>query len=360
MEDQTEQHQKWWLKNKRLLISAIISIIAILIAFALAVHWFGWDWTGLSGFNGISVATDEATTPQKITKTIVYQVYQPGKTLWDWLQLLIIPAVLAVAGYVINLTISRGEQEATKQRANIEQRITTDNQREAALPAYIDKMSELLLHENLRKSSQGDEVRNIARVRTLTRLSQIGDELRTRSAILFLNESHLLDKGEPIIHLEGAVFGSVPFLTINLSGVNLSGTYFHETQFIGTNLSGANFSGAFFTSCSFFFANLQGANLSGAKFLEKTSLNRANLSGANLSGAILQGANLEKAELSNANLEEATIDGANLIGANLSNANLTNAFLAFDDLSGAEVTEELEKQAKSLKGATMPDGSIHP
>ena len=33
---------------------------------------------------------------------------------WDWLQLLIIPAVLAVGGYIINLTISRGEQEATK------------------------------------------------------------------------------------------------------------------------------------------------------------------------------------------------------------------------------------------------------
>jgi len=33
---------------------------------------------------------------------------------WDWLQLLIIPAVLAVGGYILNLTISRGEQEATK------------------------------------------------------------------------------------------------------------------------------------------------------------------------------------------------------------------------------------------------------
>src|SRR2546430_10008784 len=27
--------------------------------------------------------------------------YQPGKTLWDWLQLLIIPVVLAVAGFLL-------------------------------------------------------------------------------------------------------------------------------------------------------------------------------------------------------------------------------------------------------------------
>ncbi len=33
---------------------------------------------------------------------------------WDWLQLLIIPAVLTIGGYIINLTISRGAQEATK------------------------------------------------------------------------------------------------------------------------------------------------------------------------------------------------------------------------------------------------------
>ena len=70
-----------------------------------------------------------------------------GKTLWDWLQLLIIPAVLAVGGYIFNYTISRNERNAADQRNQTEREIAQDNQREAALQEYIDKMSELLLHE---------------------------------------------------------------------------------------------------------------------------------------------------------------------------------------------------------------------
>src|SRR5450432_3244657 len=55
-----------------------------------------------------------------------------GKTLWDWLQLLIIPVVLAIAGSIINVTVSRGDQQATKQRAETEREIAKDNQHEAS------------------------------------------------------------------------------------------------------------------------------------------------------------------------------------------------------------------------------------
>jgi uncharacterized protein YjbI with pentapeptide repeats len=41
--------------------------------------------------------------------------------------------------------------------------------------------------------------------------------------------------------------------------------------------------------------------------------------------------------------------------ADLEEANLVRA-----DLTGANVTEEQLNKAKSLKGAIMPDGSIHP
>src|SRR5829696_1335451 len=62
----------------------------------------------------------------------------------------------------------------------------------------------------------------------------------------------------------------------------------------------------------------------------------------------LGGANLSDADLRDANLRDAILDGANLRDANLNYANL----------SGAEgiTNEELEQQAASLKGATMPNG----
>jgi len=39
-----------------------------------------------------------------------------GKTIWDWLQLLIIPAVLAIGGYLFNFTTSRNERQAAAKR----------------------------------------------------------------------------------------------------------------------------------------------------------------------------------------------------------------------------------------------------
>jgi hypothetical protein len=67
---------------------------------------------------------------------------------------------------------------------------------------------------------------------------------------------------------------------------------------------------------------------------------------------------LRGADLSDADLFFADLKNANLRGANLRNANLPNANLDHADLRGAKgvTNEELEQQAASLKGATMPDG----
>ena len=93
------------------------------------------------------------------------QQYQPAKTLWDWLNLLGVLAIPAVVGL--------GAASYTAQQGKVSDREHTDNQRETALQAYIDKMSELLLHEKLRDSAEEDEVGKIARVRTLTILPRL-------------------------------------------------------------------------------------------------------------------------------------------------------------------------------------------
>jgi Ca2+/H+ antiporter len=158
------------IKQHRVAIGVVAIVLIVVIVFIIIGYLF--DWTGFNGYNKVTIThTISGTNAGTVTKT---EEYQPGKGLWDWLQLLIIPAVLAVAGYVINLTISRGEQEATKQRAQSEQEaaekrakteyeIALDNQREAALQEYIDKLAELLLEKKLRESkSEEDEVRKIA------------------------------------------------------------------------------------------------------------------------------------------------------------------------------------------------------
>ena len=197
--------RSWWQQIKKHLVSFLVVAIILLVLIALIIVEIRLFGTGFA-----------------------------GKALWDWLQLLIIPAVLAVAGYIINLTISRGEQAATEQRAksereaaeeraDSERKIAEDNQREVALQEYLDRMSELLLEKDLRKSTPDDEVRSVARVRTLTVLCQL-DNRRINYVLSFLRETKLVtfESETSIISFCSADLSSVDFKDVNLSDIDLS------------------------------------------------------------------------------------------------------------------------------------------
>ncbi len=284
-----------------------------------------------------------------IALAYIFNVNVPGlrgKTLWDWLQLLFVPVVLAVAGFWFNHRErqaaelrtenerkaaglrAEAEREIEQQRAEADHEISLDNQREAALKEYIDKMSELLLHENLRKSEPEDEVRKIARVRTLTVLPRLDGE-RKGSVLQFLHESGLIEKDNAIVDIKGADL--------------------HGAFLFGANLKGAYLKKAILEEANLRVAQLYDADLFLAK-LNKADLSYAFMSGANLMAAKLKEANLRGARMDNTDLSEADLSGAYLGGTRLDNANL----------QGAKIVEEQLKEAKSLEGATMPDGSKHP
>ena len=307
--------RSWWqqIKQHRVAIGVVgVGLVAVIMLFIVS---YLFDWTGFNGYNKVTIAhTISGTNAGTVTKT---EEYQPGKTLWDWLQLLIIPAVLAVGGYLFNYTTSKNEQQSTQLRDQTERDIALDNQQEAALQGYIDKLSELLLEKQLRESKPGDEVRNISRVRTLTVLPRL-DNKRKRSVLQFLHESGLIDKGISITDLDGA----------DLSKADLYG------------------------------ANLIGADLSKAN-LGRANLGRANLVGDDLIEADLYGADLSNADLREAKLSDAKLSGADLREASLLVANLSKVNLSRANLGGASVTPEQLSQAFSLKDTILPDGSKH-
>ena len=70
-----------------------------------------------------------------------------NKTLWDWLQLLIIPLALAIIALLFNLASTRTEQKIANQRYEQDQKIALDKQREDLLQTYLNRMSELLLEK---------------------------------------------------------------------------------------------------------------------------------------------------------------------------------------------------------------------
>jgi len=75
-----------------------------------------------------------------------------------------------------------------------------------------------------------------------------------------------------------------------------------------------------------------------------------------LSGADLTDTNLSGLDLSTVNPSGADLRGTNLSGADLSDANLSGADLR--DVRRVD-KNKLEGEARSLQGATMPDGSKH-
>src|SRR5438270_11637149 len=112
--------RSWWQQIKQHRVTILVVAIILVIVIALIIVGYRCDWTGFNGNN------------------------KSGKTLWDWLQLLIIPAVLAIAGFCLNQIQNGREQRRTQQQAELERELTHDNPQATLLRASIDNMSELL------------------------------------------------------------------------------------------------------------------------------------------------------------------------------------------------------------------------
>ena len=137
----------WWQKIKQhwVAIGVIAIVLVVVISLIIAGYWF--DWTSFNGYNKVTVThLISGTNTGTSTRT---EEYQPGKALWNWLQLLIIPLVLAIAALLFNLANTRTEQSIAAKRYEQDQEIALDKQREDLLQTYLDRMSELLLKEKL-------------------------------------------------------------------------------------------------------------------------------------------------------------------------------------------------------------------
>jgi hypothetical protein len=91
-----------------------------------------------------------------------------GRTIWDWLQLLIIPFVLAVIGFYFTTAQEYAHQlELEARRAAEARKLEAQRAQNAALQTYLEGMRELLLNENLRASEEDSEIRAVARADAL-------------------------------------------------------------------------------------------------------------------------------------------------------------------------------------------------
>lgn len=235
------------------------------------------------------------------------------KTLWDWLQLLIVPLALLLIG---SLFIYQQYQTSLN--------ISEHQYQEEVLQTYIDHMSDLLINQSLLKPDKSDKwkaVQTVAQEETLTTLQRLDPTHRTL-VVHFLAGSGLISGTEEHPH---------PIISLAYSSLS-------EISVRGISL---------------LYAELYQADLSIAN-LDQAILKNADLAGANLKSAHLYRALLQSAQLRAAHLEQANLSRANLSGADLRDANLSGA-----NLQDALVTKQQLDQVASLAGATMPDGSRH-
>ncbi|MFN8472774.1 MAG: pentapeptide repeat-containing protein [Anaerolineae bacterium] len=258
--------------------------------------------------------TDDSNTPQG----------QPNKSLlqgtWIGTGILVGLALFAALLYITRRAVAENKR------------------REKALQDYFDTLSDLTLKERLENHEQRSVIQAIARSRTLTTLRGL-DGQRKGSLVQFLKQSGLIDKEQPIVSLGGANLSRAELNKADLSAADLSGTNLSRANLIKANLGRADVN----------HANLTRGNLIEANFSE-ASLIRADFSRANLI----------RADFSRSDLRQADFSKSNLIGANLTEANLTAADFSRANLIGARVSQEQLAAARSLKGATLPDGMKAP
>jgi uncharacterized protein YjbI with pentapeptide repeats len=251
----------------------------------------------------MSEETQVSEQPQAPTEPQLPVRARRTRSLWDWLQLLLVPVILIAGLLWLNVQQDQISTTLGKQQRADALKIAQEQQQITLVTNYMDRISDMLLHEKLLHSATIDDVRVVAQAETMTLLPQL-DGKRKGMVVLFLMQTKLINNDFRVISLREA----------DLRGAQLHGADIRDTYLLGANLQGADLSGSNLSFASLVFARLVGANL--------------------------QGANLQGAELNNGDLTEANLNGANL-----------------KDAQG--VKDDQLAKAKSLTGAILPDGSTH-
>jgi uncharacterized protein YjbI with pentapeptide repeats len=231
------------------------------------------------------------------------------KTLWEYLQLLIVPLLLTL----VPIQISQYQKKVDDRQANIQKQINEErvqkekedalNKRQQdTLNSYIDAITDLMKTGLGKESEEGTRLVPIATSRTILTLRELNGS-RNMIVVGFLKESKLIRQNPKYRKAQSATYQKEqakyshclaekrnsceppdplpPLPPLSLKEANLSNVQFDKVDLNTLDLAGAN---------------LRDAKLTDAILID-TNLEKADLRGANLTGANLTGANLKDARL---------------------------------------------------------------
>lgn len=334
----SKKYQQWWGVQWWWVCIGIVALIS-----AMALKRGNWaNWTGFK-----------------------------NKTLWDWLELFIVPASIAMLGYVFQ----RQQQKRTEFLSKEQREIASDEAKEEVLQAYFDRLSSLLVDKNILAiaNKKGNKILvpgqgggssqptekitaeqsallrasiDIIRAQTLSILRRFqNDKNRKTSVIRFLLEADIIKEIQLPLY-------DADLSDIDLGNWELSNTDLNSADFRGTDLSSTDFRGATLFSSDFRNADLSNTDFSNtdlmdAIFIDTTiiqaiftdaNLNGANFHNTNLIGVDFRNSNLSSTKFTNAYVSSGTLGDNDFIDTNLSGADLTYANFSGADLTFANLT----------------------
>jgi uncharacterized protein YjbI with pentapeptide repeats len=316
--------KRWWrgvrnfLKHRWGTILIAVGVLAVVGgAIALIDHmlylrnvegrlWFTWV-----GFDSYETVIIQETNDGDI----VTRQQHPGKTLWNWMELLIVPFSLSLTVIAFNYFLKKSDQKRIEDQKN-----------EQALQEYLKEMSKLLLEHNLYEANRSDDVRFVAMALTNNVLTRL-DGKRKGEIIQFLYVAGLIkcnidsnwrviddDKyPRPLVALDKVDLSEIILPRGIWSGAKMPGLYMVEADF-----SSASLADTFLVKSNFSSSWFSGADLNGANF-----------SGSDISSSIFLKCNLE--------------------GVDFTKANLNRTIIFPKDL----------RKVKSLEGCIMPRGEVY-
>src|SRR5919107_1423917 len=247
----------WTVGDWIIILLAIAMGMAIVIIAVCGYVFSEWEWTGL--------------TKPKL------------RTFWDWLDLLIVPMVIALGGYLFTRSENNRTLEIANKQREVDREIAEQRGQDDALQAYLDQIGQLLLDKErpLRESKVGDEERTFARARTKEVLWKLSPH-RKRNVLQFLYEACLIKRDKKVIDLSGADLRNAYLWKLDLKNADLTGTDIKGAYLSEAKLSGADLRGSMLGRADLREANLVGVDLSNAKEWTEDQLIAAHLEGATM------------------------------------------------------------------------------
>ncbi|WP_076415016.1 pentapeptide repeat-containing protein [Shewanella sp. UCD-KL12] len=292
------------------------------------------------------------------------------KSLWEWMELLFIPAALLICGYFLNVSQATRQQEIENKRIEAQLKLEnkrTETQLKLEEKRYISQAKfernkfnierlhnfqyliiGLMANNGLGRANSSLATVEAATALTISTLTQLGGNEKGQ-LIIFLYSLNLIAKESPIISLEGADLSNISFTThfmdsVNLSGINLKGSLLNSADFWRVNLSNSDLSHTYLVDSNFGKANVSLSNIS------HSNLNNARFTNANMAGVDLSNSSLVDNDMSYSNLSNAKILNCEIMDVDLHGTDIEHAEISFLPFGNPyySVEKAIRDAAKSL------------